>query len=549
MRGRHLLWLLWMVVVGPVAENARAQDADPPEVAIGERLFLETRFAEVFARFLRETPDATVNDSLPAGDPVLDESETTGTPLPGPFAGQSMNCRSCHLVDEQLDVPGGGMRTYADFARRSPVPAREDARTLTPRNSPPLVNASLPRRGGLVLHFDAEFDSLPSLVAGTIAGRNYGWLAGERLLVVAHVARVVREDDGSGDLAAEFGGAYRDVLSGAASVPEEFLLPQRFRVDVDSASDEEIFRAVAELISAYVEQLEFARDERGANNGSPYDRFLERNRIPRKPSTGQPVAAYTETLRAKVSALRKPVFVDEGPFAFHDQRRVFGPLELEGLRIFLARPGPGGKGWSVGNCAACHPAPDFTDFGLHNTGVTQIAYDGIHGAGAFAALSVPNLAERRRNPDRWLPATELHPNAAEPFRRAEDPAEPRYTDLGAWNIFANPDFPGAQAELTAFLCRPNSARSKRCAQAPLLEASLARFKTAGLRDLGHSAPYFHTGQFERIDLVLGFYRDAAQLARDGKLRNEDPEIARIAISDRDFTALTAFLRALNEDYE
>ena len=49
--------------------------------------------------------------------------------------------------------------------------------------------------------------------------------------------------------------------------------------------------------------------------------------------------------------------------------------------------------------------------------------------------------------------------------------------------------------------------------------------------------------------MLGFYRDAAQLARDGKLRNADPEIARIAISDRDFTALAAFLRALNEDYE
>jgi cytochrome c peroxidase len=519
-------------------------------VTIGERLFLETRFAEAFARFLRETPDATVNDSLPAGDPALEESETTGAPLPGPFAGQSMNCRSCHLVDEQLDVPGGGMRTYADFARRSPVPAREDGRTHTPRNSPPLVNASLPRRGGLVLHFDAEFASPPSLVAGTIAGRNYGWLAGERARAVSHVARVVREDDGSGDLAAEFGGAYRDVLSGAASVPAELVRPERFRIDVDTASDEEIFRAVAALISAYVVQLEFARDERGANNGSPYDRFLERNRIPRKPAPGQPVAAYTETLRAKVSALRKPVFVDEGPFAFHDQDRVFGPLELEGLRIFLARPGPGGqRGTGVGNCAACHPASDFTDFGLHNTGVTQVAYDGIHGAGAFTALSVPGLAPRRRDPDRWLPATELHPHAAEPFRRAEDPAEPSHTDLGAWNVFANPDFPDAQAKLAALLCRPHSARSKRCAQALLLDASLARFKTAGLRDLGHSAPYFHTGQFERFDEVLGFYRDAAQLARDGKLRNADPEIARIAISDGDFSALAAFLRALNEDYE
>jgi cytochrome c peroxidase len=243
------------------------------------------------------------------------------------------------------------------------------------------------------------------------------------------------------------------------------------------------------------------------------------------------------------------VFIDDGAFAFHDQDRVFGALELAGLRIFLAQPGSPKRSTGVGNCAACHPAPDFTDFGLHNTGVTQVAYDGIHGAGAFATLFVPGLAERSLDPDRWLPATDVHPDAAEPFRRAEDPAEPDYTDLGAWNVFANADFPDAQAKLTALLCRPPTVRSKRCAPGPLLDASLARFKTAGLRDLGHSAPYFHTGQFDEFEQVLDFYRDVSLLARDGELRNADPEIARIALSDGDFAALAAFLRALNEDYE
>jgi hypothetical protein len=111
MRGRRVWWLLWVLFAGVAPEVAGAQDADPPEVAICERLFLETRFAEAFARFLSENAGATVNDALPAGDPVLDHNETTGAPLPGPFAGQSMNCRSCDLVDEQLDTPGGGMRT------------------------------------------------------------------------------------------------------------------------------------------------------------------------------------------------------------------------------------------------------------------------------------------------------------------------------------------------------------------------------------------------------------------------------------------------------
>ena len=136
----------------------RSQE-DPAEVTLGERLFLETRFAEFFARNASD-----VNAPLPAGDPVLEETQTTGAPLPGAFAGESMNCRSCHFVDEHLDVPGGGMRSYTDFARRSPISARADGRSVAPRNSPPLVNASLPRAGGVLLHFDGEFPSLEDLV-------------------------------------------------------------------------------------------------------------------------------------------------------------------------------------------------------------------------------------------------------------------------------------------------------------------------------------------------------------------------------------------------
>ena len=125
------------------------EDADPPEVAIGERLFLETRFAQFFFA----NANGNANAVLPAGDPVMDTTQTTGEPLPGPFAGQSMNCRNCHFVDEHLGAPGlpsSGVRTYADFARRSPVPQRGDGIITTPRNSPPLVNASLARKGGVL---------------------------------------------------------------------------------------------------------------------------------------------------------------------------------------------------------------------------------------------------------------------------------------------------------------------------------------------------------------------------------------------------------------
>jgi cytochrome c peroxidase len=541
---------------------ARAQDeeTDPPEVAIGERLFLETRFAEFFARHASD-----VNAPLAAGDPVVEQIETTGTPLPGPFAGESINCRSCHFVDESLDVPGGGMRTYADFARRSPVPLREDGLTTAARNAPSLVNSALLDPDG-ILHLDGEFSNTESLVKGTFTGRNLGWLPGERAQAAAHVARVLREDDGSGDLAREFGGSYRDVFAGAPNVPDELRLTPAFRADVDAASDEELLDAVARLVAAYVNQLAFAQDEDGASIGSPYDRFLEQNGLPRQPRDGETPEAYTRRLRGKLERLKRPRFVNEGPFAFHpDQDFVFGPEELEGLRVFLAEPPRRGlrerdlQRGGVGNCVACHTPPDFTDFSFHNTGVTQTEYDGVHGEGGFERLWVPSLRVRSRSPNEFLPATESHPNAAEPYRRPASSENPDYTDLGVWNVFANADFPEPQLKLWRLLCREqignpakrkrHVARSLRCTPEHLLQSSIARFKTPGLRDLGHSLPLMHDGQFDSVQEVLAFYRRVSRLARAGSLRNGDPEIAGIALSDRDVDALEAFLLSLNEDYE
>ena len=174
---------LMLVQISPTAD-AQEASGDPPEITIGERLFLETRFAQFFQQFLSR--GAGVNDPLPAGDPVMDKTVTIGEPLPGSFAGLSINCRACHLVDEHVETPGGTMRTYADFARRSSVPAREDGATTATRNSPSLVNATLPRSCGLLLHFDAEFVTTAGLIEDTFTGRNFGWLPGERALAIAH---------------------------------------------------------------------------------------------------------------------------------------------------------------------------------------------------------------------------------------------------------------------------------------------------------------------------------------------------------------------------
>lgn len=594
-----LLLSLFMILSGGIGLSQvfaqEAEEVDPPEITNGERLFLETRFAQFFKVFLDGGKD--VNDPLPAGDPAVDKVMNWNLPpdqfADSPFVGQSMNCRSCHFVDElgvEEPLPGYGMRTYTDFARRSPVPAREDRHTTTVRNSPPLVNASLPRKH-FFLHFDAEFHTMVDLVKGTLTGRNYGWLPGEFAQAVAHIAKVIREDDGQGDLAMEFGGfSYTTLLTGTdPSIPGEFLLPESFRINISQASDRDIFTAVAKLIAAYTEDLAFSQDENGTFNSSPYDVFLTINDLPRQPQKGESPLAYSQRLLRHIHALEsygqltflhrsppqhsrphqnsKLKFVDQNPqiedgkFQFHDQPFSFGPEELKGLKIFFSqnphrlRPSDLVRGRS-GNCVACHAPPTFTDFRFHNTGIAQAEYDHIHGPGSFANLTIPGLGERNRDPEMYLPATVQHPRAQEPFRSIPTSENSGLTDLGVWNIFWNPDFPSAQLPIWQILCE-DSLKGRRgywnifhfCRPDRLLPHALGRFKTPGLRDLGHSAPYSHTGMADTLEDVIRGYMKNSDLARHHVLRNGDKELKQIALHQRDITPLVAFLQSLNEDYE
>jgi cytochrome c peroxidase len=523
---------LLLALASMVANAGQTGSDDPPEVAIGERLFLETRFARAYF------------DHPGKPDPALAHTLTTKGRLPGPFAGQTINCRACHLVDEHQKTRGAGMRSYADFARRSPVPARGDGQTHTARNSMAMVNISLPGPHGELFHFDGEFNSMEDLVRATFTGRNFGWKPGEEPAAVAHIARIVRTDDGRGALAREFGGSYRRVLAGKdRDLPEKFRLPPRLRLDVDKASDREIVRRVSELVAIYVRQLAYSRDKQERYNGSPYDHFLKANALPAQPAPEESPSAYRERLRRALAALKNPRFLTarNGKFTHHRQDFTFGPKELAGLKLFLDAGTEQRRG---GNCAACHAPPDFSDFRFHNTGLSQLNYDRAHGAGAFARIEIPPLAVRNRA------AREFLPPASERLRSPADRSKPGHTDLGLWNVFANPAMPAPQTKLRRHLCNEAGFRKiGRCDDNTLLPLSIAAFKTPVLRNLGHSNPYMHTGQFDSLNEVVTFYVTVGPLARQGQLRNGDPRLVHIHLEGGDIEALVAFLRALNEDYE
>ncbi|MFN7988523.1 MAG: hypothetical protein U0529_13690 [Thermoanaerobaculia bacterium] len=485
-----------------------------------------------------------MNHPLTSGDPAVAQLSTPAGPIPGPFAGKSMSCRNCHLVD---DASGAPTSTYGDYARRSAVPERGDGRTRTPRSSPPMVNALLDR-DGFVLHFDGQFATPEDLIRDTLTGRNFGWLPDETDLAIAHVARVIREDDGTDDLAPQYGNvSYRVLLAGTdPAIAPDSRIPAPYRVDVLRASDREVLDAVAALIAAYLRSLTFAQDGNGLYDGSPYDLFLARNGLPRSPAAGETAIDYARRLRDAVEALSAPAFVtgDDGGFEEHDQEFAFGPGELRGLRIFLREPptDPRVKAVRVGNCVKCHAPPHFTDFSLHNTGASQDEYDSIHGDGSFARLRVPDLATRAARHEEFLPATREHPNASGRFQAAPAHRYPERADLGAWNVFANPDFPAPQPALRSLLAALGDTPEA------VLPRTIGLFKTPGLRDLGQSAPYLHTGRKREIEDVLDFYREIAAKARQGKVRNASPELSSITLGEDDVAPLAAFLRSLNEDY-
>src|SRR5277367_6036946 len=544
--GRLVAWALFLVgvlLLGGCAGSPPPpvdEDFDPPEQTIGERLFLETRFAEYFAVNMTD-----VNAPLAVGDPVVSQVQNVnGGPMPGPFAGQSINCRTCHFVDEFQEVPNAGNRTYADFTDHSPIPRQLSGFLSTPRNAMQMVGSLQTHTGPTFLHFDSEFATPQDLVSATLTGRNFGWAPDQSLQAMAHIAQVIREDNGQGIIAASYGNlSYAVVLLGTdKSIPPEYLLPAQYRLDVSTASDQQILDAVAQLITQYMESLLFQQDAKGRYIGSPYDVFLRINLLPRQPDSGETDAHYSQRLSQAIGVLPHPRFVDGtlGHFQFHSQPFVFGATELAGLKIFLhVANGTTDGSQHAGNCAACHAAPNFSDFRFHNTGVSQEEYDAANGAGAFATL-----AARTADYDSYLPASANHPNASESFRHPAVAGSPQFADLGLWNVYLNPDMPNPQTNLASVVC----ANIQNCATDQGLPTTVAQFKTPTLRDLEDSAPYLHNGSKLKFPDVIQFYIASSQLARLGQLRNPPLEFGGMSINQNDVAALSAFLASLTEDY-
>jgi cytochrome c peroxidase len=433
---------------------------------------------------------------------------------------RDFSCVTCHFSPDSR-------RGYADFEARTPIPLRiEENREasglpgLTLRNTTALIDLFWGEKPGRpnLLHSDGEFETPEALVIAGLTGRNMGWLESERMEARVRIAEVAR------------------------LYPEIVAAGQERRVAASWTEDELISR-VASLISAYMRSLEFSKDEQGEFNGSPYDAFLRDNRLPTRPEAGESPKEYGARLVQAIEAVERRgglKWVHEGPkgasMERHEQAFRFAAPELEGLKIFYASPSPGPNRArsGVGNCATCHAPPAFTDFRFHNTGASQEEYDGVHGFGKFMRLAI---SEQNRAGFASIPHRE-HPERA---------------DLGAWNQVGR-SHPVLSIQIFETLCElvpmlPTCELSSGGFEAEVREASIGAFKTPTLRNLGHSEPYLHTGSRPGIASAIQMYIPAGALARKGWLRSGDPEMKDVILTGRDLAPLTAFLEALNEDYE
>lgn len=280
---------------------------------------------------------------------------------------------------------------------------------------------------------------------------------------------------------------------GAAPYREQFR--GAFGVDPAGLGPAEAADLIATAVAEYCRTLR-------APQASAYDQFIKLNGLGESPAAGESGAAFARRLLGGVGSLesRGALKLVEG----------FDAAALRGLKLFFRADG--------GNCAACHAPPRFTDDSFHNLGVSQREYDRFHGDGAFAALDVPGAADAER------PSPQ--------FREMPSRARPGEADLGFWNF----------VDLKSSTLRRKGESDER-----FLRRMIATFKTPTLRNLRYTQPYFHDGSLHTLEEVLSELVRLSGMARAGRLREADEELAKVSLAAADLPPLAAFLESLNDD--
>jgi cytochrome c peroxidase len=259
-------------------------------------------------------------------------------------------------------------------------------------------------------------------------------------------------------------------------------------LDVATLSPDDALNAVIASITDYLTTVT-------TNNSSGYDAVMQQNRLPEGLAGADDTPLdycgrlFLSRIANEESRVQMRFVADYDEDAYQGFKAFFRMMPTWSSST-------NGDETNIGNCIACHVPPRFTDGKFHNIGATQFEYDAAHGDGAFM---------------NYKPAA-----PSEKTRSRVDAKDPEKTDLGRWNIDPK-------------------------------EENFGAFKTPKLRDPKGTDPYMHNGRYASIEEAIRMHLKAAELAKQGKLRNADPELLKISgLTDKDVANLVKFFDQLNE---
>lgn len=255
-----------------------------------------------------------------------------------------------------------------------------------------------------------------------------------------------------------------------------------YESDIETLNPAAAVTSVAKALASYVRTLK-------TNDTAPYDAFTYLNRLNAGFSENDTPDEFSGRVFGNLGNTEGRLSV-KWP-------KPYNETAYQGLKTFYRVPGEG-ETQKIGNCVACHHPAHFTDYAFHNTGVAQMEYDNLHGEGAFQKL----------NADKTKRGEAI-------YRSRPNKDNPQAVDLGNWNYTND-------------------------------QTKLAAFKTPPLRNLGKTTPYMHNGAYETLEDVIRQKIRASELAKAGQLKNADPQLLRMNITEDDVEELAAFLRTLDE---
>ncbi len=192
---------------------------------------------------------------------------------------------------------------------------------------------------------------------------------------------------------------------------------------------------------------------------------------------------YGGKMYGAIGEFLKTIRTKNAPFDKYqngDQTALNEPA-LRGLALFTGKAG----------CAACHSGPMLSDGDVHATGAPD-------------------------NPELITATT-------------EEAAQRQITLLRHYATQGVPNYMNLRSDVGNYVVTKD-------------EASIGKFATPSLWDIGQTGPYMHSGVYTTLGDVVSFYNDGG-----GSVANKDRRIKPLGLSAQDQSDLVAFLQSLTGD--